>query len=517
MAKTICYWRGSAEIRDDIISALVERNHGVKQVRTLEEMLDYITAYPDSVIIVDGSASQREAATRIVELANTERLYRFPVFFVSALAAKRCATLKSNYQRLTPVDIPYNLTVVLRALQLVIDPEAAARAPITIEADERSSSDKALAESQSVQQRPSAPDADEPHAPVPRSREAGTEDPSTTGGGAGRRRVDDNSAKNRERLRRNPDPANLVKTYGGEVFSIATHVSDFKDEVLIPESPSRQKVLEALAAMSKADRWAGVHSRRVAFVASALANSLRLAKPRDEAIRVAALLFNWGFMDSPRTMRLDCFRPTDVKSRDTMIRGVQASATFARERFNAQRVSDILSAAASILQGESVAVSEDVQKDAELTLLVELTDRCCWETGHWQPFGAYRAIRFLRGDQSPFRSPDLLHAMTRVIGEAVTTHVTVGNIFLSYSDPMDGATTYRSVGASSAPADIPESKMKTVQIADLKSGMRLAKPVIARDGRVILEAKVKLDDELLYHLWQLATIRALGNEIAIIS
>ena len=128
MSKTVCYWRGSAEIRDDIISAMVERNYSVKQVRSLDEVLSLTKVRNSCVLIVDGTASQREASDRIVEMTNTPVLFDVPIVFIASQAAKRSTVLKTNYKQLHPVDVPYNLALVVRALDILVDSEKAAGA-----------------------------------------------------------------------------------------------------------------------------------------------------------------------------------------------------------------------------------------------------------------------------------------------------------------------------------------------------------------------------------------------------
>ena len=562
MSKTICYWRGSAEIRDDIISAMVERNYSVKQVRTLDEVLTLTRDRNSCVLVVDGTASQREASDRIVELTNTPILFDVPIVFIATQAAKRSSVLKTNYRQLHPVDVPYNLNLVVRALDIMVDSEKAAGAllaagagspkattatgtvaPSDAEDSEGSSApqvdDSGPGNSVELASIPGAvsatsdsvaPIVDEasPIAAVQNAVETSPSDtPDAAPSQTGRRTVEDTSAKNKERLRKNPDPKSLTNSYGGETFSLATAASDFNDAILLPQFGQQEKLLSTLDEISISDRWVGAHARRVAFVASAIANSLGFSAERDEAIRTAALLFSLSWKDgSLGGVRLDMFRDQPEEAVKALGDGMKRSGALIRKNFGQERAARLLEIGASVLQRETPVGAPDLVRDAQCVLLVELADRSCWGSGFWYPFGAYRTIRYLRREHTMFSDRPLAAAMSRVLGESVTSHVTVGNSFVSSMDddlasptakaplPMRDANG-RNLGQAGTAGSRRETRILTVQITDLLPGMRLAQPLKALDGRLILDAQIRIDEEIVLQLWQLAAVRALSDRVAI--
>ena len=552
MSKTVCYWRGSAEIRDDIISAMVERNYSVKQVRSLDEVLSLTKVRNSCVLIVDGTASQREASDRIVEMTNTPVLFEVPIVFIASQAEKRSSVLKNNYKQLHPVDVPYNLALVVRALDILVDSEKAAGALLAASMAESPSAKGVLEEGADpvaptattdiVGQTAASADvvvstATEGLAEIaladstasqlvePESAAQETGAPETSSSSQSRRRtVEDTSAKNKERLRKNPDPTNLSNSYGGEAFSLATHSSDFIDTLLFPQTGvDQEKLTTVLDEISSADRWTATHARRVAFVASAIANSLGFSRERDEAIRMAALLFSLSWKDgSLGSMRLDMFRDQPEAAVKALGDGMKRSGSLVRKSFGHERAARLLEIGASVLQRETPVGAADLVRDAQCVLLVELADRSCWSSGFWYPFGAYRTIRYLRSEHTMFTDRPLAAAMSRVLGESVTSHVTVGNAFVSSMEDEMVAPTRKGNGRDArevAPGVIErngrETRILTVQITDLLPGMRLAQPLKALDGRLILDAQIRIDEEIVLQLWQLAAVRALSDRVAI--
>ena len=286
MTETIVYWRGSAEVREDLLKALSESAIAIVQVRTIEELLGYLEKHDPSAIIVDGSASQREASDRIVEVGNSDLLEFYPIIFVASQARKRVGVL-SGREQIYPIDVPYRLHHVLRGILLLlrtpmdVEPDQVIRAMNSPEASGMEiyqSEDVLPILSQTDAAAESLAAALETHTDEIESTELNfnVADVDTAPEQSRKmlRRVEDNSIRNRERLKANPDPGRLSSTYGGEVFAIATHSADFDDEKLFPDRANKDLLKKAFDALEHQDPWAAVHARRVTFVASAMAHSM---------------------------------------------------------------------------------------------------------------------------------------------------------------------------------------------------------------------------------------------------
>lgn len=554
MSEIVVYWRGSAEVREDLLSALMESSLMVHQVRTLEELLDFLDRHDPSAIIVDGSASQREASDRIVEVGNTEALFSYPIVFIATQARKRVSLLKSRHEQLFPIDVPYRLNQVLRGILLILNAEATVdpiRVADTLNAEGGGveifqseevlpvlSHDPAAEVEESISLDVDVTDtieastieldvspSDEPFAAAADSEPEAADAPKH---GRVRRKVDDNSIANRTRLKANLDPAKLSGTYGGEVFAIASHAEDFRDDLLMPERPNKDLLQRAFEAFEKMDPWAAVHARRVTFVASAMAHSLSFDKAREENVRLTCLFINWANNDDAtiNTRRHDVFRDSSSDSIQQVAKAFRSSAAMIRERLGDDRSSKTVELVAKMLEGDRGMSQEqkDLLAEAECVLIVELADRSCWGNGQWNPFGVYRCVRHLRSPSSMVSEPRVKGAMKRVLGESVTTHITVGNVFVSNDDletpgvggPRTGAGSGRvTAGPPGRVADTKTIRSVTVQIADLTPGMRLAQPLTAVDGKVVLQAETRLNQEIVYRLWQLAAVRALNKRVDI--
>jgi hypothetical protein len=549
---TICYWRGSADIREDLLAAVGEDGTTVLQVRRLEELLERLSSQKISLIIVDGSASSREASDRIAEITSTDVLLRYPIVFVSSQARKRCTLPNGGQSQIYPVDTPYRANYVLRGIRLLLNAGSPVAPEVFLSAITRPDSTAGLEIYQSEQALPasgeqpqqvkagsekegaerteaahsterisqSEAEAVRPAAVRPENKIQTPAPESQVAGKTARQLVEDNSVKNRERLRRNRDPLNLSNTTGGETFAIGSHAGDFDDELLLPSGEKREVMQKALNALTESDVWAGVHARRVAFVATALAKSLSLSRSQIDNVRVVGMFINWARTDSPSIRRYDVFQDSEKSRIRELSQAFEDSALLVEQRFGDGRAAQTMRLAAKLLLGEKTltAAQQELLAEAECVLIVELSDRSCWGRGHWNPFGVYRIIRQLRRESGMIGSAPLKVAVIRVMGESVTAHITVGNIFIPIDDIDSESDRSARRGPRAQEADRALSSLNTVRsvsLSELLPGMRLAQPLTTLDGKTVLKADTRIDQDLLFKLWQLAAIRALPNKAEI--
>lgn len=502
MTNTVFYWRGSAEVRADLISAL-ERRFNVLQYRQFEELLEEVERKKPVLIVVDASAGQAEASKRVVELSSAETLYLQPILFVAKQASRRSENLRKNFKRIHAVDIPYSLgEVFIRFSELTgirfdhLEESSSEAESILGRTELKDGESKSELSSTALGEFGAQPDLDQGQ-PSPREEQFK------------RVKADDIRA----RLRSHRDPGNLFKSYGGKVFAIARTLEDFDDEILLPDHPSRETIKKALDFFGKQDEWLGLHARRVAFVAAAIANSLGFGAERDTNVRLVSLFLNWALVEGSRGLiRHDYIRTQNQEIRDSIANGFAQAAHAVRERFEDELAARTLRTASQLILSEQTDDDFEVVQDAQCAIVVDLASRSCWAEGSWNPMGAYRTFNSLRRERVAFLGDDeVISAMMRVLGEAVSTHVTVRNVYPSvFAEPgmSSGAAGDRIPGANGAAG-------VKVRLSDLVPGMRLVQPICTLDGKLILESNVRLDEETIVHLWQLCAIRAVNPAVEV--
>lgn len=443
----VYYWRGNAEARTDVLEGLSQRGFETAILRSVDEVLDCVAELRPSFIVVDATSSVQEEADRIVEMTDLRQLFEIPIVFLGDQATKRADVLEKQYIEFIAVDAPFDWDTLSRNIDKLFSNAAAKKLQEQFDASER---------------------------------------------------------LRRKLLSQYKDPKKLAHSYGGKFFSLAKDVEDFDDRLLLPEHPARDVISYTIGLMTGADPRVAVHARRMGYVAAALCQRLNLPEKRRSSLQTAALLLNWGVLESPlRILRLDPISGATQVELKQLADGFQKSADLIRRQLSDVDCAKTVEAVAALLRLEGFSGDREVLQDAQYVLAMELAARACWSTGYWNHYGAYRFVRSLRSDTPFVTNSNVVTDVIRVLGESICSHTTVCNAFVG----IDGGS------SSMAKADDPANLL--VPVYDLDSEMELTMPLRARDGRVVLEAQTKLTEDLIHRLWQLAAVRALDSDVKI--
>jgi hypothetical protein len=488
---SLIYWRGSGEVRNDILAALSAEGYSLKVVRTFDEVLELCVRSLPALIVVDASAGENEASIRVVELSGAERIQDVAVLFFSNQATARGAVLKKQYSRFLSVDLPFSVSAFLSKLRGFL-PSPSPAPDVTLTESETSDAE---APSETVSSRA---------AKKPRVRKD-----SLTG------------VAYRNKFLRNLDPANLPSSYGGELFCVAEETTDFDDRLLVPENhPKRELLQKALEAYQAESSWLGTHVRRVAFVTSAIANNLDWDAARDMKLRTSAIFLNWALRDQHHSiLSADMFFPQNQRFVEMLSHAYQQGAEYLAQRAQEKEASTLLSNVSRII-AHGLPDTPELGLEAQTLLAVELTDRACWGTGVWDPYGAYRALRKLRQGKPIHVVEEVLDGLGRVLSEAASarqstrTFIAEGeeeNAEADKQKKMVHEAMEEAIGLFGGSAHVP------VQVADLRPGMMLARPIVSWDGKLILRANIPLSADIIRRLWQMVTIRPIRPPISVLA
>jgi len=334
--------------------------------------------------------------------------------------------------------------------------------------------------------------------------------------------VEDSTEQIRQRIRANPDPAKLKNSCGGEVFAIAHHSDDFVDDILAPPGELPEAVAAFLRSTAGTD--AGLHLRRSVFVSSAIANMLALDAGQHRAIRTAAIFAQWEQRVGKQTaLRQDCVSHFSNEAAEILAEEFMANASFVGKNIGDARVEDILASAAALLRRTAKDVASPEAIGGQIVLGVELISRSCWRYRYWDPNGAHRAIHYFKRHDYPIACENVRKAVMQMLAEAVTAHVTLQNAQLASAVPPQQTETSASGGRPASGSTLEAHRRAEewgarrflVELGELREGMLIIEPIVARDGKTVLEANVILNDELVQRLWALAAVRPLRSRVEV--
>ncbi|MCB0323729.1 MAG: hypothetical protein KDD69_09160 [Bdellovibrionales bacterium] len=459
MSRDILYLRGRSEEHAELVRILRDRRFDVHVLRYIEEVERRVAKRRPAALIVDASSGEAEVSERLFDLTEARSLYDIPLVFIGKQVVEHSRALLKRYARLIPVNYPFRPEAILEQFGVAVQPS-----------------------------------------------EGGVPQPE------GERRRAEGA------LIEKPDPARLKHSLGGKVLAEGRYVEDFDDELLLPQHSERESIRKALDAITKANLWLGAHARRSAFVASAVTTNTGGTPADDAAVRAASLVLNWGLArGTMREFTADLLGNQSDELKRRVSDGFKMTADFAAERLKDERAAEIVRAVAELLRSPSSTVPTEVRSSAECVLLTEAADRACWKSQRFEIMGAHRVLRSMRSTPL-LTDKKVLEAMSRVLGEAVllqdptlrpygksmTIEEKVHKRRLLEQAKDDARTLF---GATAT---------RKVQLFDLVPGMRLAEPLVALDGQVILAANTVIDLDMMMRVLQLAAVRPMHSAVSIV-
>ena len=471
----LIYWKGSGDVRSDLLQAIRVVGYRLNVVSDIDEVLKRPPQNLPGLVVVDASAGEAEASQRVIEMSAANILGGVPIIFLSYQATRRSAVLKKTFKTFLPIDIPFRLQTLLEKLIEVCP----------VNQDENQLEAISIVTGEPIKPSPTVV--------IPALAKV---------------------------FIREGDPSNLKLTYGGEFFALAKDLSKVDDSLIIPAHPKKDELIKALNTMTSASELAGLRARRVAFLSSAIANSLGLSAEVDRNIRVAGMFLNWGLRDAlPRYLRHDFLLLNDEKV--TLIVG----SAFANSAKYVREILSDVDAAAIIDEVSKIILLQPTDADANLlvcahcALAPELTDRSSWNNEFWDMHGVYRTLRKLEDGAIFSISPQVASSLSRLLSEASATRLQLDAIPPLPEAGLEEDYDLKAMHEAQREAEtlFSQSTKKDVALTDLKPGMRLARPIIGVDGKLILRSNISLTEELIQNIWRLTTIRPVRPQVSVLT
>jgi len=471
----LIYWKGSGDVRPDLLQAIRVVGYKLNVVSDIDEVSSRPPQNLPGLVVVDASAGEAEASQRVIEMSAASALEKVPIIFLSYQAIRRSAVLKKTFKTFIPIDIPFRLQTLLEKLLEIcpVEPPSTEPAAISIVTGEPL--------------RPAAPTVVIPAIA----------------------RI----------LIREGDPSKLKLTHGGEFFALADELSQIDDSLIIPAYPKKEELIKALNAMTLTSELAGLRARRVSFLSSAIAHSLGLSPEVDRNIRVAGMFLNWGLKDAlTRYLKHDFLLFNDEKATLFVGSAFANSAKYVREILSDVDSAAIIDEVSKIILLQPTASDVNLSIHAHCALAPELADRSAWNNDFWDTNGVYRTLRKLE-ERAIFNiSPQVISSLSRVLSEASATRLQLGGIPPLPEAIAEEDHELKTMRAAQMEAEMlfSQASRKDVALADLKPGMRLARPILGVDGKLILRSNIALTQELIQNIWRLTTIRSVRPQVSVL-
>lgn len=460
VVKEVIYWKGRAGLRLDLVISLTARGCAIRGVSSFDELSFVIKTHLPVLLVVDATGGSDELDARLIELEGCKTLEHTPTLLFGLQAVKRSLSLSRRAPHLHAFDVPYSLSRVAEKCEVLlgssdfVDPTEQAQPPTY------------------------------------------------------------------------SNPRRLKEAYVPPVSPITAaslEAEALEADKLLADHPNSAELQRALNEIASMGERVAEQAKQVAMLAGAIAEEFDLSPERANNIKTASLCLNWGLAEkAPEFADCDLSQLESAEELKTLSSGFKQSAALIREHLNDDLAARTVGLIADLVGRHEIFEDDDVIYDAHCALITELAQRSCWSSGDWNPGGAQRFLARMRKKRLMGGLPlnkKIQKKIAGVIGEKIAERCgRQRQLKFGQRSAKRGARETAEVMEALRKAEqhFSSDNLHEVGLAEVEAGMKLARPVIAHDGRLILEAGVTFNEELVWRLWELASIRPIWPKLTIV-
>jgi len=294
---------------------------------------------------------------------------------------------------------------------------------------------------------------------------------------------------------------------GGSEFHRKVTLEDLKDLELLPQDQILHRASEVV--YTDLGRWGREHLCRSTFICERFTRILALPEEMVERVKAAILLYPICFSRESKLLRKN-YLVSSEKFRQELSGKIKNSAMKLMSDLKHPEVGELIAGMARFISSEEETSDEPTSIAISCLSAAELIDRACFQNGYWSSRGGYLLLKEARAGRLSLMHPSVLACMVKFLNEAV---LSLPQTFMHSKEVRENPDLKRS--AEEVQNYVPEEGEKRVALDALEPGMRLSKPVYAFDGREILKEEVLLDQDLIWRLWQLSTVRPMNAPLVV--
>jgi hypothetical protein len=291
------------------------------------------------------------------------------------------------------------------------------------------------------------------------------------------------------------------RALGGARFVRRERSKDLVREMLHGDSGLERFFLDLAGEL---DNESLASTARSTYMANRLLLALGVPRESKRAALAAGLWRARIFgLNSRYHLRSDYLRSAGTTLRQDLGATLMSSSDAASEEFGDPDVGELVASAARLIVEDDSEEGTQHARLASSVVLADLAERVCWEMGFFNSIKAYLLLRRIDPKLVPGVDVEVLCCAMKFLSEGVVAapfrHLIPKKSFLRVQDERENR------------IEILPGETKLLSIDELRPGMRLASPLRAHDGRLILEPDILLDDDLIWRLWRLASIRPMKS------
>lgn len=301
----------------------------------------------------------------------------------------------------------------------------------------------------------------------------------------------------------------LSKDLQGQKYITFSSEESIEYSDMLNSDPKMTEVFKDM--FEKLPKSLAVKIHRVNFLSKQIISALCDDPQLIENAKAAGILFNWSLTKEQKIyLKKDYIALKSKAFRRDLCSKVKDSAVKCAVDLAQNKIAEIISKIGKLIGREEEVSNDPVSIAASTIAAVDMIDRACWQSNHFSSRAAYKVMVMAKTGQLSEMHPAVLCCIIKVLSEALASNI---KVFLI---PRKMRKDPELMKAAQATRDLVAGEgEKKVEIDKLTPGMRLSRPLIAFDGREILEGDMVLDQDLIWRIWQLSLVRPLNAPLVI--
>jgi hypothetical protein len=236
-------------------------------------------------------------------------------------------------------------------------------------------------------------------------------------------------------------------------------------------------------------KWELAHLHRTTFLSNQILKTVSISNENLELAKTTSFLLNYpNLLGREDLSKARYIRRGQEEIRANYAELLISNSTHLLEVENLSDISKIISKIAQTILEECEADESIDSKIASAIALSDILGREAWQADACDNRACYFLLRWLEKKSFSSYDPEILSQLIQVV---VSSNVKHGD----FSEP-----------------DQRESKSRTnLLIPELQSNMIVDRDLFSDSGKILVEAKTKLDPDIIWRLWRLSTLIPIKN------
>lgn len=301
----------------------------------------------------------------------------------------------------------------------------------------------------------------------------------------------------------------LTKDFNGKKYVTFNNENSAENKDYWTTDDVSSKAFQEIA--DKLPKFLLTRIHRVAYLSNQIIGQITQDPALIEEAKQAAALFNWSLMNEQKVFFKKDYMTLKSKAfRKDLCSKVKDSAMKCAIDLSKAKVADIIAKIGKYIGREEQVTEDPTSIVASTIAAVDMVDRAVWQNNHFNPRAAYKIMVMAKSGQLSEFHPVVLCCIIKLLSEALASNIKM--FLIPRKQKLDPVLVEAAKQTREQTLNAGERK---VEINELTPGMRLSRPLIAFDGREILDKDMVLDQDLIWRIWQLSMVRALNAPLVV--